>query len=509
MKNCWNDYFNPFLINFICLFFFTNTYSQVGIGTTVPKAALEISSSNQGVLIPQVSLTSKNIALPVINPQGGVLPESTIIYNTATAGVVPNDVVPGYYYWDGSKWLQLAVNGGSVTGNYWSLTGNTIIDSDFIGTNNYKPFNIKSGGTLTGSFHPGGSVKIGANTSGSDINAFAIGFRAKSDSSESYSFGSEAWANNWRSFAIGSNSKTDGAYSVALGNFATTGPIAANSFAIGYNANTTANEALALGSYSTASGDNSVAIGLSSNSASSRSIALGSNSIASNTGSTALGMGANSSGLYSTAIGYNASTSQNNAIVLGDSSSANSNVGIGTSNPSTKLHIVSSTASNGFQLQDGNQGTGKILTSDTNGKATWKDLSVDQSIGEVLKSSNTNLAAGQVSLGTSNISINVSNGADNIQVTKTGLYRVIYHVNLQKNAIIGVVSGYFYLTNWGTEWADTRSYFSINQSENTSVSISRYINLTAWQSVSLYSSIADSNVNVLANGTFISVEFVR
>ena len=72
-----------------------------------------------------------------------------------------------------------------------------------------------------------------------------------------------------------------------------------------------------------------------------------------------------------------------------------------------------------------------------------------------------------------------------------------------------MVSGYFYLTNWGAEWANTRSYFSINTNENTSVSISRYINLTAWQSVFLYSSIGDSNVNVLANGTFISVEFVR
>ena len=509
IKKVWDKYFNPYSLGFRMFFFTIYSFSQVGIGTTLPKGALEINSSNQGVIIPRIALTSKNIDLPVINPQGGALIESTIVYNTVTAGIAPNDVVPGYYYWDGSKWVQLAINNGAVSGDYWSLTGNTITDTDFIGTNNYKSFNIKSGGTLTGSFHPGGAIKLGVNSSGSNINAFAIGFGAKSDVSESYSFGSGAWANNWRSFAIGCDSKTDGAYSVALGNFATTGALAANSVAIGYNANTTANEAFAIGSSSIASGDNSVAIGFSANSSSSRSIALGSNSIASNTGSTALGQGAISNGLYSTAIGYNASTSQNNAIVLGDSSSASSNVGIGTSSPSSKLHIVTTTASNGFQLQDGNQSSGKVLTSDANGKGTWKDLSSDQCIGEVLKNSNTNLPSGQITLGTSNISVNVSNGADYIQVTKAGLYKLTYHVNLQKNATAGTVSGYFYLTNWGTEWANTRSYFSINPSENTSVSISRFVNLAAWQSVSLYSSVGNTDVTVLSNGTYITVEFIR
>lgn len=509
LKKAWDKYFNPFSLGF-CMFFLTiYSFSQVGIGTTLPKGALEINSSNQGVIIPRVALTSKNVDLPVINPQGGALIESTIVYNTVTAGIAPNDVVPGYYYWDGSKWVQLAINNGAVSGDYWSLTGNTITDTDFIGTNNYKSFNIKSGGTLTGSFHPGGSVKIGENATGSNINAFAIGFGAKSDSSESYSFGSGAWANNWRSLAIGSDSKTDGAYSVAIGNFTTTGINAANSVAIGYHASTTANEAFAIGSSSMASGDNSVALGYNSVSSSSRTLALGSNTNASNTGATAIGMGASSSGLYSTSIGYNANTSQNNAIVLGDSSSASSYVGIGTSSPNTKLHIVSPTASNGFQLQDGNQGVGKVLTSDLNGKATWKDLLDNQSIGEVLKSSNTNLTAGQVTLGNSNISINVSNGADYIQVTKAGLYKVTYHVNLQKDATAGVVSGYFYLTNWGTEWANTRSYFSINQNENTSVSISKFINLAAWQSISLYSSIGNASVTILSNGTYITVEFIR
>ena len=251
-----------FYKHFIFLFFISfsfNLYSQVGIGTSSPKGALEIVASNQGILIPRVSLTSKIVALPVINPQGGAILKSTIVYNTATAGTAPNDVVPGYYYWDGSKWLQLATNDSAVSGDYWSLTGNTISDTDYIGTNNYKPFNIKAGGTLLGSFHPGGSIKLGENTVGSNINAFAIGYGANSAYSESYAFGSSAWANNWRSLALGSDTRTDGAYSVAIGNFASTGASAANSIAIGYYATTTANEAFAIGSKAHASGDNSVA----------------------------------------------------------------------------------------------------------------------------------------------------------------------------------------------------------------------------------------------------------
>ena len=136
-------------------------------------------------------------------------------------------------------------------------------------------------------------------------------------------------------------------------------------------------------------------------------------------------------------------------------------------------------------------------------------MSVDQAIGEILKTSNSSLNSGQIALGTSNVNINVSNYSNYIQVTKAGLYKVTYHVNLQKNATAGVVSGYFYLTNSGTEWANTRSYFSINPNENTSVSISKFINLAAWQSISLYSSIGNASVTILSNGTYITVEFIR
>ena len=492
------------IIYAITTLFFTANYAQVGINTTSPNAALDVVSTTNGMLLPRVALTTTTLAAPVVNPAGGALPASTLVYNTNTAG----DVTPGYYYWSGSAWLRLNTGSGG-SGGGWLLTGNTVTNTDYIGTNSWHSFKMRAGNTQYGSIDPNGSVFFGVNASGSTNNAFVFGPRSQATASESFALGQDVISEGWQSFGIGTSARARSSNSMAIGWGANTGNSGSASIAIGQNATTNANAATSIGRNSSASGDDSMSIGYNSNSTTSQSLALGASSVANGVGSTALGNSATSSGLYSTAIGYQATTSQARAIVLGNSADASVGVGIGTNSPNAKLHIVSSTASNGFQLQDGNQGAGKVLTSDANGKATWKNLGNDQAIGEILKFSNSSLNSGQIALGTLNVNINVSNGSDYIQVTKSGLYKVTYHVNLQKNATAGLVSGYFYLTNWGTEWANTRSYFSINPNENTSVSITRYLTLSAWQTVSLYSSISDVDVTILSNGTYISLEFVR
>jgi subtilisin-like proprotein convertase family protein len=98
----------------------TNSFAQVGIGTTTPNAALDINATDSGVLVPRVALTDTNTAAPVINPQGGALVNGTLVWNTNTSGVAPNQVVPGYYYWAGSSWQSFI---GSVkVENYTSST---------------------------------------------------------------------------------------------------------------------------------------------------------------------------------------------------------------------------------------------------------------------------------------------------------------------------------------------------------------------------------------------------
>ncbi len=47
---------------------------------------------------------------------------------------------------------------------------------------------------------------------------------------------------------------------------------------------------------------------------------------------------------------------------------ADGNVGIGTTSPGAKLHVVGD-----IKIEDGNQGAGKVLVSDTNGLAGWAD----------------------------------------------------------------------------------------------------------------------------------------
>ena len=83
-------------------------FAQTGIGTTTPHASakLDVSATNKGFLPPRIALLSITDVATITSPAAGL-----IIYNTATAGTTPNNVLPGYYYWDGSKWNQLVDQG--------------------------------------------------------------------------------------------------------------------------------------------------------------------------------------------------------------------------------------------------------------------------------------------------------------------------------------------------------------------------------------------------------------
>lgn len=100
---------------------FLNGNAQTGIGTSTPSpsAKLEVASSNQGFLPPRIALTATNAASPVTSPATGLL-----VYNTATTGTPPNNVAPGYYYWNGSAWVAILSNitTSSISGNGTTTT---------------------------------------------------------------------------------------------------------------------------------------------------------------------------------------------------------------------------------------------------------------------------------------------------------------------------------------------------------------------------------------------------
>ncbi len=74
------------------------------------SAIMNVESSDKGILIPRVSLTSATDMLTISSPA-----TSLLVYNTATAGATPDEVIPGFYFWNGSKWVSLTgtTGGGS------------------------------------------------------------------------------------------------------------------------------------------------------------------------------------------------------------------------------------------------------------------------------------------------------------------------------------------------------------------------------------------------------------
>lgn len=158
------------------LFISVNMTAQVGVGTTTPAGALDVNSTTNGFIPPRVALTATNVAAPVVNPQGGALVAGTIVWNTATAGTVPNNVAPGLYFWDGSRWVAFA---GSPGGLDWALTGNsgTTVGTNFIGTTDANALAIKTNNIERARVLTNGRVLVNTitndGTSGAD-NIFEV-----------------------------------------------------------------------------------------------------------------------------------------------------------------------------------------------------------------------------------------------------------------------------------------------------------------------------------------------
>lgn len=366
------------------------SFSQVGIGTTnpSPSSALEIRSSNSGLLIPRVALTSTTDVNTIANPA-----TSLLVYNSSSS----NDVTPGFYYWEGSWKTLKSTTSGSSSG--WNLTGNTTTPTDYLGTNNYNSLVFKVNNNQFSKYHPNGGISIGNSASGNDNNSVAIGTSANASASN-------------QATAIGPNTTASGFQSTALGYLAT----ASN------------NSTIAMGISSNVSGFQSIGIGVSAVSNNNSSLAIGNSSTASGQQATAIGANASSSGQNATAIGYQATATQANSIILGNSSNNNNRVGIGTNTLDERLHVTGS-----VKIVDGTQGVGKVLTSDANGRATWASPSSSKSYADIYLGGNNNQTVahnGSVSFGTigSSSNINVINNNNNIQVITAGRYRISYKI---------------------------------------------------------------------------------
>lgn len=138
---------------------------NVGINATgaapVTSAALDVDMVNKGVLIPRVSLTSSNVFAPIT----GAATTSLMVYNTATAGVVPNNVTPGFYYWDGANWVRF--NSGPSTN--WLVgttpaTVNPLTATGFIGSTTSNHVDFVTNGIVRGRISNLGEFFIGSTS---------------------------------------------------------------------------------------------------------------------------------------------------------------------------------------------------------------------------------------------------------------------------------------------------------------------------------------------------------
>ena len=117
-----NRFFSLFiLLEFVFQIPPCGMYAQMGVNTDNsapdPSAGLDVKFTSKGFLPPRVALTSINSALPVATPAVGLL-----VYNTATAGTAPNNVLPGYHCWSGTKWIPVVAPQGANVGDmqYWN-----------------------------------------------------------------------------------------------------------------------------------------------------------------------------------------------------------------------------------------------------------------------------------------------------------------------------------------------------------------------------------------------------
>ena len=89
-----------------------NSGTSVGIGTTSPNssAALEISSTTKGVLLPSMTQAQRNL---ITTPATGLL-------------VFQNDNTPGFYFYNGTAWVAIGTAGGGSSSTSGS-DSNTLI----------------------------------------------------------------------------------------------------------------------------------------------------------------------------------------------------------------------------------------------------------------------------------------------------------------------------------------------------------------------------------------------
>lgn len=337
-------------------------YAQVGINNPVPTSTLDITAKNptgtatttDGILIPRIDLERAQLMT------GTEI--STLVYindlSTGSQSGTTQDVTsPGFYYFDGTKWVAII---STPANNDWKTAGNTGTNPtvNFIGTTDnqnlvFKRNNVDSGllSTLNTAFGSGslsstsaallssafGVNALAASVAGSVANAAFgnLSLSANTTGAHNSAFGHQSLQNNTtgsRMTAIGSGAlrtNNGGGDNVAVG-YNSLDVITGATFNVAVG--TDALGTLTTGNSNTAIGDNT---GNPAGGAGGVAFTSGSGNILIGNSSTFLTAAANNQMNIGNAIfGNNLS---NNIANL------TANIGIGTATPTARVEIASGT----------------------------------------------------------------------------------------------------------------------------------------------------------------------
>ena len=322
-----------------------------------PSSMLDIRNALAGLLIPRLQLTSTTDTTTI--PGSEI---SLLVYNLAPAGLSPNKVTAGFYYWSGTKWI--ALSGGSG-GNDWALQGNagTSAVTNFIGTTDAQPLKFKVGNL------PAGSIESSNMTSNTFLGSMS---------------GNNNTGINNCGYGYFSLTQNTGRDNTAIG-----------MYALRYNTS---------GGYNTASGLGA----LLNNTTGDSNTASGSGALLNNTGgfnNTASGyqaLTANTMGAYNAAVGYQA---------LGNNTTGSNNTAIGYGANVLNYNLTNATAiGNGAVANTSNEvrigntdvtslyfGTGNNNLATTTTSAP--NMYYDNSTGQIMRSTATGGGASSHYLG--------------------------------------------------------------------------------------------------------------
>lgn len=174
--------------------------NNIGINTTNPDAtaALDVTSTSQGMLIPRMTQAQRDLI-----GGGGTPATGLLVYQT--------DNTPGFYFYNGSAWTSLNGGGGSATTDASALTTGTLADA-----------RLSSNVTQQGNTFNGANQLVKANSSGL-VDPADLG--TGSATTSTYLRGDGSWATPNSSGVtlqlVATNTATAPAQTIAGGNSST------------------------------------------------------------------------------------------------------------------------------------------------------------------------------------------------------------------------------------------------------------------------------------------------